>query len=252
MIEEDFAAALLDPDLPAPSTISPAHRSRFAIYRNNVALSLVEALATRFPAVRRVVGEDFFVQAARLFVTQHPPTSRMLALYGDGFAGFLDRLPACAELPYLRDLARLEAARTHAYHAADATPLGPDVLARFTPEMLGGLRLTLHPAVAIIDSPYPIVTIWAMNSGERPPAEIKDRQSEAALVSRPQYEVEVRALPPGGAVFLTALAQAATLVEAAEAAQASAADFDLAGNLAALFSTGLVSQISPAFEGQTP
>ncbi len=52
MIEEDFAAALLDPDLPAPSTISPAHRSRFAIYRNNVALSLVEALATRFPAVR--------------------------------------------------------------------------------------------------------------------------------------------------------------------------------------------------------
>ncbi len=118
--------------------------------------------------------------------------------------------------------------------------------------MLGGLRLTLHPAVAIIDLPYPIVTIWAMNSGERPPAEIKDRQSEAALVSRPQYEVEVRALPPGGAVFLTALAQAATLVEAAEAAQASAADFDLAGNLAALFSTGLVSQISPAFEGQTP
>ncbi len=250
MIEEDFAAALLDPDLPAPSAISAAHRSRFAIYRNNVALSLIEALAVRFPAVRCVVGEDFFAQTARLFVTKHPPTSRMLALYGDGFADFLDRLPACAELPYLRDLARLEAARTHAYHAADVTPLGPDVLARLTPETLGGLRLALHPAVAIIDSRYPIVTIWAMNSGERPLAEITDWQGEAALISRPEFDVEVRALPPGGAAFLTTLAGGATLSEAAEAAQVSAPDFDLARNLAALFSTGLVSQISPAFEGQ--
>ena len=29
----------------------------------------VEALAERFPAVRGVVGEDFFMQAARLFVS---------------------------------------------------------------------------------------------------------------------------------------------------------------------------------------
>lgn len=249
MIEDDFSVALLDPDLPAPSAINPAHRSRFAIYRNNVALSLVEALATRFPAVRRVVGEDFFTQAARLFVTEHPPTSRMLALYGDGFADFLDRLPACAEVPYLGDLARLEAARTHAYHAADATPLGADTLARLSPDTLGDLRLTLHPAVTIIKSAYPIVTIWAMNSGDRPLAEIEDWQGEAALISRPEFDVEVRASPPGGAAFLTALGEAATLAEAAAAAQACALTFDLALNLSALFSTGLVSHIFPASEG---
>ncbi|QAY94344.1 DUF2063 domain-containing protein [Methylovirgula ligni] len=250
MIEDDFAAALLDPDRPAPAAINAAYRSRFAIYRNNVAVSLVEALATRFPAVRRVVGEDFFAQAARLFVTEHPPTSRMLALYGDGFAGFLDRLPARAEVPYLRDLARLEAARTHAYHAADAAPLGPDTLAQLSPETLSDLRLTLHPAVAIIDSSHPIVTIWAMNSGERPLAEIEDWQGEAALISRPKFDVEVRALPPGGAAFMTALAQTATLAEAAETALAAAPDFDLALNLAALFSTGLISHVSPIPEGQ--
>ena len=38
MIEENFAAALLDPDRPVPDTINTAYRSRFAIYRNNVAL----------------------------------------------------------------------------------------------------------------------------------------------------------------------------------------------------------------------
>jgi hypothetical protein len=249
MIEESFAAALLDPDRPVPDTINTAYRSRFAIYRNNVALSLVEALAERFPAVRCVVGDDFFTQAARLFVTQYPPTSRMLAFYGDAFADFLDRLPACAELPYLRDLARLEAARTHAYHAADATPLGTDTLTQLSPETLGDLRVTLHPAVAVIDSAYPIVTIWAMNSGERPLNEIEDWQGEAALICRPEFDVEVRPLPPGGAAFITALAQTATLAEATETALATAPAFDLAFNLAALFSTGLVSQIFQASEG---
>ena len=99
MIEEDFAAALLDPDLPAPSAISAAHRSRFAIYRNNVALSLIEALAVRFPAVRCVVGEDFFAQTARLFVTKHPPTSRMLALYGEALPIFSIACPLAPNCP---------------------------------------------------------------------------------------------------------------------------------------------------------
>ncbi len=249
MTEASFAAALLDPDAPVPDAIAAPHRSRFAIYRNNVVLSLTEALATRFPAVRRVVGEEFFAQAARLFVVRHPPVSRMLAVYCDGFGEFLDALPAWANLPYLGDLARLEAARTHAYHAADATPLGPDRLARLSPETLGDLRLTLHPAVAIIESIHPIVTIWAMNAGEWPLREITDWRGEAALVSRPAFEVEVHALPPGGAPFLKALAGSATLADAAVLAEAAAPAFDLAVNLAALFSAGLVAEVSMPEEG---
>lgn len=248
MEEAQFASALLDPDLPAPAAISPAYRSRFAIYRNNVAVSLIEALATRFPALSQVVGDAFFTEAARLFVANHPPTSRMIAFYGDGFANFLETLPACAELPYLGDLARLEAAHTRAYHAGDDTPLGPQTLASLAPESLGDLRLTLHPAVTVIESAHPIVTIWAMNAGEQLLAEIDDWRGEAALISRPRFDVEVRALPPGGAAFLKALAQGTPLAEAAAIAQAAAADFDLPVNLAALFSTGLV--VSMALEGE--
>ncbi len=44
MIEEDFAVALLDPDKPAPNAINAAYRSRFAIYRNNVALKFSSRL----------------------------------------------------------------------------------------------------------------------------------------------------------------------------------------------------------------
>lgn len=249
MEEAQFASALLDPDLPAPAAITASYRSRFAIYRNNVVVSLIEALATRFPAVRRVVGDAFFTEVARLFVANRPPTSRMIAFYGDGLADFLEALPACAELSYLGDLARLEAARTQAYHAGDVTPLGPETLASLAPESLGDLRLTLHPAVIVIASVHPIVTIWAMNAGEQKLAEIDDWRGQAALISRPHFDVEVRALPPGGAAFLKTLAQGATLAEAAEGAQAAAPDFDLPVNLAALFSTGLVA--STALEGET-
>jgi hypothetical protein len=244
MTEAQFAAALLDPDLRAPAAISANYRSRFAIYRNNVALSLIDALATRFPAVRRVVGDEFFAEAARLFVTQHPPTSRMIAFYGDTFADFLQALPACAELPYLGDLARLEAARTYAYHAGDVTPLDAETLTSLAPDSLGDLRITLHPAIIVIDSAHPVVTIWAMNTGEQELAEIDDWQGQAALISRPQFDVEVRALPPGGAAFLRALARGAPLTDAAISAQAAAPDFDLPVHLAALFGTGLVASMS--------
>jgi hypothetical protein len=55
--------------------------------------------------------------------------------------------------------------------------------------------------------------------------------------------VEVRALPPGGAAFLLALAAGRPLGEAAEAALADDPDFDLTGNLAGLIGSGLARDI---------
>jgi hypothetical protein len=241
--EAAIAAALLDPDRAAPTAITSAHKSRFAVYRNNVALSLIEALETRFPAVRRTVGAEFFANAARVFILHHPPKSPLITFYGEEFADFLDTFPACVELPYLGDLARLEASRTRAYHAADMARLGEATLARLTPETLAELRVALHPAVAIIASPHPIVTIWAMNMGEMDLAPITDWHGEDALVARPEFDAEVRRLPPGGAVFLTELSRSKCLAQAAVMALAAAPDFDLAVNLAGLFRYGLVAGI---------
>jgi hypothetical protein len=55
--------------------------------------------------------------------------------------------------------------------------------------------------------------------------------------------VEVRALPPGGAAFLLALAAGRPLAQAAEAAIADDPNFDLTGNLAGLIGSGLVRDI---------
>lgn len=74
-----FAEALFAPDLPSPEGLTGREETRpqrrFSVYRNNVTVSLVDALASIFPTVQNLVGEDFFRAMARLYVAAHPPTS---------------------------------------------------------------------------------------------------------------------------------------------------------------------------------
>jgi hypothetical protein len=140
-------------------------------------------------------------------------------------------------------VARLEAARTRAYHAADIVPLDVAAFAALSPAEVDSIRLELHPSVEIVRSPHPIVTIWAMNSGARQLAPIDDWRGEDALVARPHLQVEVRALPAGGAVFLLALAAGARLGEAAAWALRECRDFDLTLNLAGLIEAATACRI---------
>jgi hypothetical protein len=237
--QSDFAHALRDPDLAVPAGVtshnSDAPRERFAVYRNNVMVGLSGALEARFPATRKIVGEDFFKGAAKLFAATRPPRSPLMMFYGDGFPAFLADFEPAREVPYLADVARLEAARPRAYHAADAKPLTPAALSGVALDTLAGSCFTLHASVEIVASDYPIVTIWAMNAGESDLAPLTDWRGEDALVSRPGCDVEVRRLPPGGKTFLLCLAAGKPLGAAAAAALAANASFDLAANLAALF-----------------
>ena len=245
--ETSFADALLNADLPIPYGIT-AHNAavparRFAVYRNNMVVSLENALKSRFPVVEKIIGEEFFSAMARVFMKEQPPRSPLLATYGDEFPTFIAAFEPVRELPYLADVARLETARTRAYHAADAAPAGADDFAMLDRQAIGDIGIEMHPSTEIVRSPYPIVTIWAMNSGEQELAPIENWRGEDALVARPYLEVQVRALPQGGATFLLALAEGRPLSDAAQAALADDPDFDLTGNLAGLIGSGLVRDI---------
>src|SRR6516165_11874225 len=83
--QRGFASALLDPELPVPTGLvgpdGEPDPKRFAVYRNNVVVSLIEALEDAFPAVRRIVGADFFRAMARAHVMEEPPCSPILLDY---------------------------------------------------------------------------------------------------------------------------------------------------------------------------
>jgi Putative DNA-binding domain len=255
--QQTFASALLDLEEPIPHGLRvPAAadpRRRFAVHRNNMMAGLQQALAARFAAVAKIVGAECFNAVACAFVLAHPPRSPVLACYGDQFPDFIDAFAPVRDVAYLADVARIEAARTRAYHAADAVPVDADAFAALPTEAATTMRLELHPSVGIIRSAHPIVTIWAMNSGERALAPIENWRGEDALVARPHLEVEVRVLPPGGAEFLLALAAGRPLGYAAQCALSACPQFNLTDNLAGLIGCGLAGRIiSPAADGRGP
>ncbi|MDI7860997.1 DNA-binding domain-containing protein [Rhizobiaceae bacterium n13] len=242
-----FAAALQDGTLPIPAGLNSWNAGRperrFGVYRNNVAVGLIGALASRFPATERIVGEEFFAAMAREFIRHHPPRSPLLLSYGDDFGNFAKAFEPARALAYLPDIIRLEIARGHAYHAADAQPMAGDVLAAVDPSRLAGLTFVMHPSASVVRSPHPVVTIWAMNAGEMEIAPIAGLAGEDALIVRPQMNVEVHRLPPGGAVFLEALQTGSTLAAAVESASADSADFNLSANIAGALGAGAFAAV---------
>lgn len=212
-----FAAALLDPQAPV-SGLQTWNNSdpvqRFNVYRNNVVVSLIEALRVTFPVVEHLVGQDFFTAMAREHARCTPPRSPIMAQYGAGFPEFIARYGPAADVPYLADVARLEAARVAAYHAADAASLGPEDFARIPGEAISDLRLSLHPSLQIVCSPFAIVSLWAAHQGVLDIGDVDPDQPEDALILRPHDDVLVMTLLPGAADTLRQLSGGVALGDA--------------------------------------
>ncbi len=74
----------------------------------------------------------------------------VIAHYGDGLPAFIESFAPLADVPYLADVARIEAAWTNAYHAADAAPATLESIASLPPETLPGMRLTPHVSASLV------------------------------------------------------------------------------------------------------
>jgi hypothetical protein len=242
-----FARGLMDPTRATPADVvgprGKAAIKRYNVYRNNVTVSLINALAAAFPAVQRIVGLEFFRAMARFHVRATPPTSPLLFEYGRDFPAFVEGYEHAQDMPWLADTARIERAWLDAYHAADVRPLSPDVLAAVPSDRVGDLVFTAHPAACIVRSVFPAVAIFAMNRVEGPITPLRSSTAEDALIARPDMEVAVRLLPPGGAAFLMTLFDGGTLAAAAATAFAETPSFDLAANIAGMIEAGVFTTI---------
>ena len=220
-----------------------ADQPGFAVYRNTVIKGCIDALQANFPAVSRLVGEDWFRAAAALHARARPPFDARLLLYGADFPEFLAGFAPAADLPYLSGVARLDRFWTEAHVAADALALEPSALARLAPGQLGDLVLQPHPAArwAWFDG-QPIYTLWQRNRcsalENMASGDALDWTGEGALLTRPGGVVAWRALEAGGCAFLDACAAGQPLALAADAALARQADCDLARLMAALLQAG--------------
>jgi len=250
---------------------------RFAVYRNNVAVGLIGALEARYPVSRRIAGDDLFRAMARAFVRAHRPRSPVMIAYGGEFPEFvaewnrhreersgaaiqshplsppsLDRFAyagdgddgsaqvhhATASLP---DVARLENAWVEAYHAEDASVATVGELGSLSPDCLPGTRIAFHPAARLLRFATPAATVWASAQVSNRSVAPTEGPGEDALITRPDCDVRVRVLPPGGYDFALKMREGATLIEALTAVDDPA--FDFGTHLVGLVESGAVASI---------
>jgi hypothetical protein len=235
----DFANALAARTLAAADVKFAAGdpglaRRRFGLYRGNVQANVRRALVNAYPVVRALVGDEFFGGLADAYALAHPATEGDLNETGAAFADFLATFPHVAQLPYLPDVARLEWLVHRAHYARDAVPLDPARLAEVPPERLPDAVLALHPACALMVSPWPVATIWQVHqpSHEGEIAVDLDAGEERVLVYRPAWRVEVGAVTPAEHAFLARCVDGRPLAAAVEAAFAHDPAFDLQAHLA--------------------
>ena len=184
------------------------------VHRRNAEDNWHGALAAAYPVVARLVGPAFFREAALRYAGATPSASGDLGEFGAAFARFLAAYPHAATLPYLADVARLEWALHESERARDAAPLDLAALARCAGGDPGAIRLRLHPAVRLIESPHPILALWEANQAGGDGTPVAAPGVARVLVRRVGFVAVPAAIDAPDWTLLAALAAGETLDEA--------------------------------------
>jgi hypothetical protein len=237
-LQRSFAAALREPG--AACAVRPV--ANLGIYRNNTDHSFRSALELGFPVLRRRVGDDYFRQLVHEYRGRFPSRSGDLHWVGRDFAAFLDTHLAGGDYHWLADLARLEWARESAAIGIVADAVGAEALAALPAEQLEHAVFALQPSLQLVESPYPVFSVWLANQAENAPSVDQSRGSECGLARARPDGVEIAVLEPDLFSYLSALAAGRTLGEAMTHAGLDGPR--LTQVLGFLFSEGLVTTVS--------
>jgi len=244
----EFGAALLNAGHQMPAGVigpdgAPAPK-RFNVYRNNVVVSLTEALAATYPTLQKLLGEEYFSALVREYIGKYPPKSPVLIWYGQELADFVESFPPLATYPYLADVARCEWAWLQAYHAADQVALDPAALAEIAADALADIRFRPHAATYLLTSSWPIYDLLQANRfGACSPEDVDMKAAQSVLITRPDIEVVIKPLRSGGHEFFSALINGETLGLAAGVAMEKCPTFDLSANLSDALESGAFIEI---------
>ncbi len=241
--QSEFIEAVCNPALPIPAGITSRtgrDAKRFAVYRNNVIASLIEALESAFPVVFKLVGDKFFKAMASEFVRKFPPKSPLMMHFASELPTFLESFDPVRSLPYLPDVARLELALRESYHAADRDPVPQEAFGSIPQDRLADARVELAPSFRLLKSDFPILSIWAANTSGGPKPRLV---AEDVAVVRKRFDPSPRLLEQGEHVFLRALMSGDTLGNAIELAGFATPEFALEETLSWLIGSNAVAGV---------
>ena len=215
-------------DLPNAAALA-----RLQVYRNTVRANFLGALESHYPVTRRLVGEDYFRQAALEFQRRNPSRSGDLQRVGVRFPAYLGERHRRDGFAYLGAVARFEWLIQEALLAPGHPPLDLEKMAGVAQSAYDTLRFTLHPSLRLFESTYPVLRIWETNvNPESEPESIAlDSGGDRVVVMRQGLQLRLHRVNHGEYAFLDAVRRGRAFAAAVETATARDAGFDTAMSL---------------------
>lgn len=224
--------AEIEAELDAPMA-NPARR--FAIYRNNMFLSLTAHLRTVFPVTAKLGDDRFFAYAAHQFILRAPPRESRLVVYGEAFPKFLAQFPACRHAPILAQMATLE----WAIHKSLTSPQMPYLEPADMTGLSGGVTLGVQPSLHFVVSRWPLLGPWAHEAERQRPLM---RKTSRLAVVRHDDDIRFFELDPARFALWRSLARRRPIGVAAAHAMARDPKFNLVDELLFLCRNRLLTQ----------
>ena len=103
--------------------------------------------------------------------------------------------------------------------------------------------MRFHPSLALLRSPYAVVSLWAAHQGGADISTVDPLVVESALVIRPGLDVAVMRLARGASDFVAHLLHGESLGSSVEQARDGDADFDLTDILGLLIREQAITSI---------
>lgn len=134
--------------------------SRLAIYANAYRSRLQEVLATDYPALQVLAGDDLFAQLSLAYVAAHPSTSPNARWFGASLPKFLSTEDPFAAHSVLAEMAEFEWAMSLAFDSPNDRVIALDELAVLTGNAWPTLQFRVHSSVHRLKTRWNVAAFW--------------------------------------------------------------------------------------------
>jgi hypothetical protein len=224
-LQADFIDCVFSESMFTQSTVKPANHLR--IYRNNIYSSMIMAVCETYPLIKQLLGENFFILAAKDYIDRYPSRSPDLNEYGEYFYHFISEFNHAKDFVYLSEVAKFEWACHEILSAGEHTPFDLNILRQTNPDDYGNLHFSFHPACRIIRFRYPILDIIDLCKHERKENVDLDKGGVNLVLYRHEKSVQILAVDDAEYIFLYTLLSNMPFADAVDEAMAINSQFDI-------------------------
>lgn len=144
--------------------------TRFSVYQNNVFHSLLENLKRIYPITNALIGNEDFSALAVQYIHAYPPSSPVMAEYGESFSNYLADQPFLVLEHYVSQIAWLEFKLTQLTQKAESSYLSSQEISRHLAELDDPMHSywRLIPDTLLVKSPIALGDIYLSQIANQP------------------------------------------------------------------------------------